>query len=47
MKPEGVGLGLSIVGEIVSDYYEGSLELLKSGPLKGANFVITLKNGYE
>ena len=42
-KAEGVGLGLSIVGEIVSDYYEGSLELLKSGPLKGANFLITLK----
>jgi hypothetical protein len=42
-KPEGVGLGLSIVGEIVSDYYEGSLELLKSGPLKGANFLITLR----
>ena len=42
-KAEGVGLGLSIVGEIVSDYYEGSLELLKSGPLKGANFLITLR----
>lgn len=42
-KPEGVGLGLSIVGEIVSDYYEGSLELLNNGPLKGANFLITLR----
>jgi signal transduction histidine kinase len=42
-KPDGVGLGLSIVGEIVSDCYEGSLELLKSGPLKGANFLITLR----
>jgi signal transduction histidine kinase len=42
-KPEGVGLGLSIVGEIISDYYEGSLELLKDGPLKGANFLITLR----
>lgn len=42
-KPEGVGLGLSIVGEIVSDYYEGSLQLLQSGPLKGANFLISLK----
>lgn len=42
-KPDGVGLGLSIVGEIVSDYYEGALELLKSGPLKGANFLITLR----
>jgi len=42
-KPDGIGLGLSIAGEIVSDYYEGSLELLKSGPLKGANFLITLR----
>ena len=42
-KPEGVGLGLSIVGEIVSDYYEGSLELLRTGRLKGANFLVTLK----
>ncbi|MBN1127534.1 MAG: ATP-binding protein [Chitinispirillaceae bacterium] len=42
-KPEGVGLGLAIVGEIVSDYYEGSLELLKSGPLRGASFLITLR----
>jgi signal transduction histidine kinase len=42
-KPEGIGLGLSIVGEIVSDYYNGSLELLKSGPLRGANFLITLR----
>lgn len=42
-KPEGIGLGLSIVGEIVSDYYDGSLELLKGGPLKGANFLITLR----
>ncbi len=42
-KPNGIGLGLSIVGEIVSDYYEGTLELLKSGPLKGANFLITLR----
>jgi signal transduction histidine kinase len=42
-KPEGVGLGLSIVGEIVSDYYEGSLKLLERGSLKGANFLITLK----
>lgn len=42
-KPEGVGLGLSIVGEIVSDYYAGSLELLKSGPLNGASFLIRLR----
>jgi C4-dicarboxylate-specific signal transduction histidine kinase len=42
-KPQGVGLGLSIVGEIVCDYYEGSLVLLQHGPLKGANFLITLR----
>jgi hypothetical protein len=42
-KPNGVGLGLSIVGEIVTDYYGGSLELLERGPLKGANFQITLR----
>jgi C4-dicarboxylate-specific signal transduction histidine kinase len=42
-KAEGVGLGLSIAGEIITDYYGGSLELLKSGPLSGANFLITLK----
>jgi signal transduction histidine kinase len=42
-KPDGVGLGLSIIGEIVTDYYGGSLQLLNRGPLKGANFLITLK----
>jgi signal transduction histidine kinase len=42
-KPEGIGLGLCIAGEIVSDYYDGSLELLEAGPLKGANFLITLR----
>lgn len=42
-KPDGVGLGLSIVGEIVTDYYNGTLELLDRGPLRGANFLITLR----
>lgn len=42
-KPEGVGLGLAIVGEIVTDYYGGSLQLLRNGLLKGANFLVTLK----
>jgi C4-dicarboxylate-specific signal transduction histidine kinase len=42
-RSEGVGLGLSIVGEIVSDYYGGSLQLLDTGPLSGANFLITLR----
>lgn len=42
-KPDGVGLGLCIAGEIVTDYYNGSLELLDRGPLKGASFLITLR----
>ena len=42
-KPDGVGLGLAIAGEIVSDYYDGSLELLEDGPLPGATFRITLR----
>jgi len=42
-KPEGVGLGLTIAGEIASDYYEGALELLDSGPLPGATFRLTLR----
>lgn len=43
-KPNGVGLGLSIAGEIVNDYYDGKLELMSKGPLKGATFRIILKN---
>lgn len=39
----GVGLGLSIAGEIVEDYYDGKLEVLDSGPLCGANFLVTLR----
>ena len=42
-KPDGVGLGLAIVGEIVTDYYGGTLELLERGPLDGATFLITLR----
>ncbi len=42
-KPDGVGLGLTIAGEIVSDYYGGELVLLDSGPLSGATFRITLR----
>jgi signal transduction histidine kinase len=42
-KPNGVGLGLVIAGEIVRDFYNGSLELLNSGPLKGAVFRIVLQ----
>lgn len=42
-KADGVGLGLAIAGEIVEDYYGGTLELLPSGPLGGARFRATLK----
>jgi signal transduction histidine kinase len=42
-KPDGVGLGLSIAGEIVSDYYNGKLELIESRVLPGAVFRATLK----
>jgi C4-dicarboxylate-specific signal transduction histidine kinase len=42
-KPNGVGLGLTIAGEIVSDYYDGRLELMKEGPQRGATFRILLR----
>ncbi len=43
LKPGGHGLGLSIAGEIVNDFYNGDLALLERGPLKGATFRITLR----
>ena len=42
-KPNGVGLGLSIAGEIVKDYYEGDLDLLTPGRLGGARLRATLR----
>lgn len=42
-KPDGVGLGLTIAGEIVNEYYAGDLDLLEGGPLPGATFRITLR----
>ncbi|QDU47593.1 C4-dicarboxylate transport sensor protein DctB [Symmachiella dynata] len=42
-KPNGVGLGLAIAGEIISDFYGGKLELLNHGPLPGAVFRISLR----
>lgn len=42
-KKNGVGLGLSITGEIISEYYNGSLELLNDGPLSGATFEVLIK----
>ena len=42
-KADGVGLGLSIAGEIVKDYYGGDLELLSPGELGGARFRATFR----
>ncbi|WP_454048784.1 sensor histidine kinase [Cellulomonas sp. Marseille-Q8402] len=42
-KPEGVGLGLSIVGNLVEDIYEGQLVLVDEGPLDGATFEATFR----
>jgi len=42
-KPEGVGLGLAIAGEIIKDSYDGDLELLDTGPLPGACFRLILR----
>lgn len=39
----GVGLGLSIAGQIVEDYYGGSLVLISPGLLGGATFRANLK----
>lgn len=42
-KPDGIGLGLAIAGEIIQEYYGGELELLSSGRLPGATFRATLR----
>lgn len=39
-KSDGIGLGLTIVGEIVSEY-NGELTLINDGPLEGASFCAT------
>jgi signal transduction histidine kinase len=39
----GAGLGLAIAGEIVEDFYGGTLELLPAGDLGGARFRATLR----
>jgi signal transduction histidine kinase len=45
-KPEGVGLGLTVAGETSAEY-DGSLELIASGPLPGATFKVVLRKGVE
>lgn len=42
-KPDGVGLGLSIVGNMVEDIYGGELTLVQAGPLDGATFEATFR----
>ncbi len=39
-KPDGIGLGLAIVGELISEY-NGELMLINNGILDGATFKIT------
>jgi C4-dicarboxylate-specific signal transduction histidine kinase len=43
-KPDGIGLGLTTVGELVTEY-NGFFELVNNGPLDGANFRIVFKRG--
>lgn len=42
-KPQGVGLGLSIAGNVVEDLYDGELRLVDRGPLEGATFEAILR----
>jgi len=41
-RPDGVGLGLTIIGELVSEY-DGEFMLVDNGPLDGATFKITFR----
>ncbi|MDJ1372431.1 sensor histidine kinase [Gulosibacter molinativorax] len=42
-KPDGVGLGLTIVGNMVEDVYAGELALVQEGQLGGATFEATFR----
>jgi signal transduction histidine kinase len=42
-RPDGVGLGLSVAGNVVHDFYGGELKLMNDGPLPGATFAATLR----
>lgn len=41
-RPDGIGLGLTIVGELVTEY-DGDFLLIDNGALEGATFKITFK----
>jgi len=41
-RPDGVGLGLTIVGELVTEY-DGDFTLVNNGPLDGATFKIIFR----
>ena len=41
-RPDGVGLGLTIVGELINEY-DGDFLLVDNGPLDGATFKLTFK----
>lgn len=45
-KPDGVGLGLTIAGELALEY-GGELALVSDGPLPGACFRLVLRRGVE
>lgn len=42
-RPDGIGLGLSIAGSIIHDFYDGELTLVDHGPLSGATFIATIR----
>jgi len=41
-RPDGIGLGLTIVGELVTEY-DGDFTLINNGPLDGATFKIIFR----
>ncbi|NDK57685.1 ATP-binding protein [Pontibacter fetidus] len=41
-KPDGIGIGLTIIGELVAEH-NGDLSLLDNGPLEGATFKLTFR----